>query len=129
MPTIPTFPAPLTPKDLTPTTKQPGGFGKDDFLKILVGQLQHQDPMSPSGDQEFIGQMTQFSMLEQLSNMAQTQKLSGTLAMMGKTVTYTNKDGSTASGLVEKVSVDKGEPKLTGHGQPGIDPTKVIEVT
>ena len=36
-------------------------LGKDDFLKLLVTQLQHQDPMNPMDDKDFMGQMAQFS--------------------------------------------------------------------
>ncbi len=45
-------------------------LGKDEFLKILIVQLQNQDPLRPMEDKDFIAQMAQFSTLEQMQNMA-----------------------------------------------------------
>jgi len=45
-------------------------LGRDDFLRLLITQLSHQDPMNPMEDREFIAQMAQFSTLEQMTNMA-----------------------------------------------------------
>ncbi|MEG0259013.1 MAG: flagellar hook assembly protein FlgD [Lysinibacillus sp.] len=44
-------------------------LGKDAFLKLLITQLQNQDPTNPMDDRDFIAQMAQFSSLEQMQNM------------------------------------------------------------
>jgi len=51
-------------------TKANDGLGQDAFLKLLVTQLQHQDPSKPMDDSQFITQLATFSSLEQLSNIA-----------------------------------------------------------
>src|SRR5262245_43761270 len=40
-------------------------MGKDAFLKLLVAQISHQDPLKPMADTEFVAQLAQFSALEQ----------------------------------------------------------------
>ena len=44
-------------------------MGKDEFLKMLVAQLKHQDPMNPMDGTAFTAQLAQFSSLEQLQNI------------------------------------------------------------
>ncbi|MBE1553459.1 flagellar hook assembly protein FlgD [Sporosarcina limicola] len=47
-------------------------MGKDDFMKLLIAQMQNQDPMNPMKDNEFIAQMAQFSSLEQTMNLSRS---------------------------------------------------------
>ncbi len=52
------------------TEQKRTGLGQDAFLKLLVTQLQHQDPTKPQADAEFIAQLAQFSSLEKLTQIA-----------------------------------------------------------
>lgn len=97
-------------------------LGKDDFIKILITQLTHQDPTSPMEDKEFIAQMAQFSSLEQMTNMAQDfARLSGLLTSgeatgaLGKNVELIDGD-RTVSGIVKAVT--RGSvPQVQVNGQ------------
>ncbi len=44
-------------------------MGKDEFLKLLTYQLQHQDPMNPMDQGKMTGELAQFSQLEQLAEL------------------------------------------------------------
>jgi len=48
---------------------KPNILGRDAFLKLLVTQLQHQDPLNPTDSTEFTAQLAQFSSLEHLGNI------------------------------------------------------------
>jgi flagellar basal-body rod modification protein FlgD len=54
----------------TTLPKKDDGLGRDAFLSLLVTQLQHQDPMQPQADGEFLAQLAQFSSLEQLQTIS-----------------------------------------------------------
>ena len=119
-------------------TRNTGGtLGKDDFLKLLVGQMKNMDPLSGEGNDpsQSMAQMTQYSILEQLQNMnASTQaltqetKLSSTVGLIGHTVSYSDKDGTPVEGTVETVQTAGDKVSLTIGGVAGIDPDSVIEV-
>src|SRR4051812_1047018 len=124
-----------TPGVTTPSKPAGMALGKDDFLKLLVGQLQHQDPLAPSDDQQWIGQMAAFSQLEQVSNTAETTQkivdtlnMNGTLSLIGRTVTYLDEAGAAHSGVVDTVDVAGGTASLTVAGVSGIDAGSVTQV-
>ena len=70
-------------------------LGKDEFLKILVTQLQNQDPMSPMEDTDFIAQLAQFSSLEQMQSLNTSYTFGQAYNLIGKNVfsTITNDQG------------------------------------
>lgn len=98
--------------DRTPSTE----LGKDEFLKILMTQLQNQDPLNPMEDTEFISQMATFSSLEQMMNISnsidtlvQSQLVSPVIQyshMIGQTVSYQGyNEESGANAGIEKGQV------------------------
>ncbi|MGC4375640.1 flagellar hook assembly protein FlgD [Fictibacillus sp. Mic-4] len=122
-------------------------LGKDDFLKILITQLQNQDPTSPMEDKEFISQMATFSSLEQMTNMNkmfeqflyQQSDMSffQQSELIGKTVTY-EVDSSGNSGdpspktktaVVKSVLFEDGTTKLELDDGTKIDNRAVIKVS
>jgi flagellar basal-body rod modification protein FlgD len=64
-----------TPATPTATEKksEKAALDKDAFLKLLVAQLSHQDPLKPTEGTEFVAQLSQFAMVEQ--SIAQSTKL------------------------------------------------------
>lgn len=70
----------LLSKFQTENRKNGDALGKDDFLKLLLTQLQNQDPSNPMDNTEFIAQMATFSSLEQMMNMgAQMEEIIGSV--------------------------------------------------
>ena len=97
-------------------------LGKEDFLKILLTQLTHQDPTAPMEDKEFIAQMAQFSSLEQMTNIAadfakMTRMLQVTEASssLGKAVEINLAD-ETVQGVVRAVTRDE-IPQILVNGR------------
>ena len=125
----------LTLDQMKPKDASNGSLGKDDFLKLFVAQLQHQDPMNPMQDSDFMGQMASFSTLEQVSNLAAANERiatslssTGAIGLIGRTVTYTDANDQTHTGIVEKVTTQDGKPFLTVAGTDGVDPATITQV-
>lgn len=74
----------------TAATQETNQLGQEDFLRMLIAQLENQDPLDPQDAAEFSAQLAQFSSLEQLIGMrtavedlASAQSASQTLAAAG----------------------------------------------
>jgi len=131
-------PATTTPPETQTTSvvnDAPGAqLGKDDFLKLLVAQMQNQDPTNPTDDTQMASQLAQFSALEQMTNVAQsvdqlssTMQLGQTFDLIGHDIAYTQSDGSTASGVVDGVSVSDGAATLDVGGV-SVSPSAITAV-
>lgn len=132
---------------ITPTTSLTGTTGSatsasglgatsDTFLKLLVTNLQHQDPTKPQDSNEYVAQISQMTMVEKLtalakdsSNAANDQRIAGTVALLGKTVGYIGADGLPTTGTVSRVDVSGAAPTISVGGVDGIDPVSVTSVS
>ena len=56
------------------TAASTGELGKNDFLKLLVAQLQHQDPLKPTDNDAFIMESAAFSQVQQLTDLVSLVK-------------------------------------------------------
>jgi flagellar basal-body rod modification protein FlgD len=56
----------------SPAVSQAASLGQDEFMKMLIAQLQNQDPMNPMDSKDFTAQLAQFSSLQQLTNLNST---------------------------------------------------------
>ena len=88
-------------------------FDNQTFLKLLVAQMQYQDPDNPASSSDMMNQTAMFSQVQAMQQMVQqnTQMLSlqralqaGALA--GHSVTYTDTDGTSKTGTVSSVRID-----------------------
>ncbi|MEK6257842.1 MAG: flagellar hook capping FlgD N-terminal domain-containing protein [Planctomycetota bacterium] len=100
----------------SPITSQ---LGQDQFLKLMVAQLKSQDPLEPIKDQEFLGQLAQFSTLsgiEKLNasfgDMLSLQQITQGANLMGQQIIYRNSDNQTAQGTVQGFAVNEGRIEL-----------------
>ncbi len=106
-------------------------LGADAFLRLLITQIQMQDPLEPLSARDFIAQLAQFSSVEQLQAanlrlaiLQRAEAASQALGLIGRSIETT--DG-TVSGVVEGVVFRDGQPKLLVAGQE-VDPGDVSRV-
>lgn len=93
----------IEPSTYSSSKTSTSSLGKDEFLNLLVKQLQYQDPLDPSSDTEFIAQMAQFSSLEQMQNLNDTFSKFQAYSMVGK---YATADFGmeTVEGYIESIT-------------------------
>lgn len=97
-----------------------GVMGKDDFMKLLIAQLQNQDPTNPMKDNEFIAQMAQFSALEQTMNLSKSFEKFAEAQGQSQLIQYNSFAGKEVRWHELRVD-DKGNSVVGEDGKPIVD--------
>ena len=113
----------------TTATKDATSMGKDDFLRLLMTQMQNQDPTKPMDDSQTMAQLAQFSSLEQMQNLNTSSIANQATNMIGKTVTWTDKDNVVQTGEVSAVKLVKGETPALQVGSLSVAVDQVTQVS
>ncbi len=95
-------------------TKDKDSLNKDAFLNLLVTQMQHQDPLEPTKNEDFLAQMAQFSALEQMKNLNTGFRMQQGNELLGKVIIGKVEDNERGgmqyiSGAVEATKLKNGE--------------------
>jgi flagellar basal-body rod modification protein FlgD len=125
------------PKPTTPTvtggSSTLGTLGSDAFLKLFVAQLKYQNPMEPMDGTQMLQQTSQFTQVETLQKLAESQntimgyqQMSTATSLIGKSVTALV-DGVRTTAVVDRVQVSASGPILV-MGDQQVPLTEVISV-
>ena len=103
------------------STESTEDLNKDAFLNLLVTQMQYQDPLEPTKNEDFLAQMAQFSSLEQMQNLNTSFSMQQGYELIGKSVIGLSINDITSEstyveGIVEALTLKNGETYLTVDG-------------
>ena len=102
------------------TTGNEGNLGFEDFLTLMIKQLTNQDFTNPTDDSEFMTQMTQYSTLQAMQEMAKYSQSNYAMSMIGKTVSaskYSNGNMISETGVVTEVKISDGDYEVVVNGK------------
>ncbi len=88
-------------------------MGQDQFLQLLVAQMQYQDPLEPTSNTEWVAQMATFSMVESLNNMQTAFDKQSANSLVGKYVFINDGDNGYVKGKVDFITKQDGKTKLS----------------
>ncbi len=102
---------------------------KEMFLKLLVAQLKHQDPLSPVDNNEFLSQSVQFSTLEAIQNLTRDFSHMKAMQYLGKEVSYrVSQTADVLVGKVDSVSLSQSGNITVNIGNKSILPENIIGI-
>ena len=107
-----------------PSASKPGGSSNlslksEDFINMMLTQLQNQDPLDPADNEQLLGQMSQIGQLESAQQLQESlgklvlqSNLGASGNLIGKTVTGVDHLGDVSEGTVTSVKVVDGDVQL-----------------
>lgn len=111
-----------------PITNPNGMLGQNDFLKLMIAQLQAQNPLEPSNANEYVNELAQLTQVEQTTNLAAATELSSAVQLIGRTVAFNSAQGILMHGKVESVQSTASGTTVTVEGVGGVKLTSIVEV-
>jgi flagellar basal-body rod modification protein FlgD len=121
--------APQTSGSGAAVPENPNGIlGQNDFLKLMIAQLQAQNPLEPGNSNEYINELAQMTQMEQMTNMANANELSSAVSMIGHKVSYNGTKGELVTGSVESVQSAATGTTVTVSGVSGITLSSLVNV-
>ena len=102
---------------------------QEQFLQLLVTQLQHQDPLHPQDDTTMLAQLAQFSALEQMKAIAQAGQQARAGALLGRTVAGAAPTGEVTAGKVAAVNINGDSLELQLQNGATVDAASVVRVS
>ena len=111
-----------------------GNLDLGDFLKLMIVELQNQDPLSPLENSEILAQISQIRAIGATSELNDTldavlfgQNIANATNLLGKEVRALDEDGERVSGKVDKVTIAGGEVQV--HiGEKTVELSNVSEI-
>ena len=99
-----------------------------DFIKMMVAELENQDPMNPMSHTEMLQQISQIRSITSndrlttsIESLTLGQALSTASSLIGKTITGVDTLNEETTGKVDKVTIENGEARLyVGHSIIGV---------
>jgi len=108
------------------------GLSTDDFMKLFLAQLQNQDPTKPMDDSQMLNQLAQMTQVQTLQGVESALKgsqLAQSSALIGKTVTGTDVNGTAVTGVVGSVVQSTDAGLVLKVGSQYVKPDDVTTVT
>ncbi len=101
-----------------------GELGKEEFMILLLTQMQNQDPLEPMDSTAMVAQLAQFSALEQMQNLntqfedfREQSLIQSLFVLQGQSVSIELSDGSTVEGTVDKILWSSDSMQLEINGE------------